>query len=121
MEVLGGETEPRQLVHGSAVIVIAAGVGTEIKITDGRGVLLDAGQLRHVRGCLLVAHVNGIPVLLAEDTVHIIAALIATIICLGAAHLHLMLQDLRHHAGLRAVVNRLKDLRYCKYLRSSCY
>ena len=64
VEVLGGEAERRELVHCPAVILVAAVTITEIEVTNGRGVLLNSGELRHVRRSLLVTHVYAISVLL---------------------------------------------------------
>jgi len=48
VDVLHREAEAGQLVHGLAVIIVPAAVGTEIIAPDSRGVLLNASQLRHI-------------------------------------------------------------------------
>ena len=47
------EAEAGQLVHGVAVILVAAGVAAEIKPPHIRRVLLYASELRHVRRSFL--------------------------------------------------------------------
>ena len=66
--------------------------------------LLDSRQLRHVRRCFLVTHVDAVPMLLSQDAIHVIGILVTAIICLRSAHLHLVLEDLRHHARLRVTL-----------------
>ena len=106
VDILHGEGKPRQLVHGLAVIIVPAAVGTEIIAPDSRGVLLDASQFRHIGRGLFVRHIDAVAVLLPEDAVDIIAILIAAVVGLGATHFDLVLQDFRHHPGLCAVLDR---------------
>ena len=42
---------------------------TEIEISNGRRVLLDARELRHIGGRFLVAHIDAVPMLLFENVV----------------------------------------------------
>ena len=69
MQVLCRERERRQRRHRLAVVIVATVAITKIEIANGRRVLLDARQLRHIRGCFLVAHIDAVPVLLFENTV----------------------------------------------------
>ena len=101
MEILRREAKTRQLVHGLTVIVVPAIALPEVEIPNRRRVLLDPRQLRHVRGSFLVTHVNRIPVLLSENTIHVVRILLAAVIRLGLSHLHLVGQNLRYHTGLR--------------------
>ena len=102
MDVLHRKAEACQFVHCLAIIIVPAAVGTEIEAPDSRGVLLDASQLRHIGRGFFVRHIDTIPVLVAEDAVHIVAVLIAAVVGLGATHFDFVLQDLRHHPGLGA-------------------
>ena len=87
VDVFPGEGEAGHLVHRLAVIIVAAIIAAEVEAPDRWRVLLDAGQLGHVGRRFLVAHVDAVLVLLPEDAVHIIAVLIAAVVCLGAPHL----------------------------------
>ena len=69
VQILCGERERRQLRHRLAVVIVATVAITEIEVAEGRCVLLDARQLRHIRGCFLVAHIDAVPVLLFKNTV----------------------------------------------------
>lgn len=95
VDIFHGEAEASHLVHGFAVIIVPAVIAAEIKCPDRRRVLLDTGQLGHVRRCLFMAHVDAVIVLRPEDAVHI-----AAVIGFGVPHLYLVLQDLRHHPWL---------------------
>ena len=99
VDILHGEGKPRQLVHGLAVIIVPAAVGTEIIAPDSRGVLLNASQLRHIGRGFFVRHIDTVAVLLPEDAVNIIAVLIAAVVGLGATHFDLMLQNLGQVCG----------------------
>ena len=67
VDVLHGEAEAGQLVHGLAVIIVPAAVGAEIIAPDSRGVLLDAGQLRHIGRGFFVRHIDTVAMLATES------------------------------------------------------
>ena len=69
MQVLRREREGGQLRHRLAVVIVTTVAITEIEIANDRRVLLDARELRHIRGRFLVAHIDAVPVLLFENTV----------------------------------------------------
>ena len=104
VDVFHGEAEAGHLVHDFPVIIVPAVIRSEVKCPDCRRVLLYSRQLRHICWGFFVRHVDAVLVLLPEDAVHIVAVLIAAVIGLGAPHLYLMLQDLRHHPGLGATL-----------------
>ena len=56
VDVLHREAEAGQLVHGLAVIIVPAAVGTEIIAPDSRGMLLNSSQLRHIGRGFFVRH-----------------------------------------------------------------
>ena len=104
MKVLRREAETRHLVHGSSVILIATVRITEIEAADRRRMLLDACQLRHVRGSFLVRHIYAVPILLAQNTIYIITVLVAAVVCLRSAHLNLVLQDFCNNTRFRVAL-----------------
>ena len=69
VQVLRRERERRQLRHRLAVVIVAALAITKIEIADGWCMLLDARELRHIRGRFLVAHIDAVPMLLFENAV----------------------------------------------------
>ena len=69
VQVLCRERKRVQLRHRLAVVIVTTVAITEIEIANDRCVLLDARELRHIRGRFLVAHIDAVPVLLFENTV----------------------------------------------------
>lgn len=67
VDVLYREAEAGQLVHGLAVIIVPAAVGTEIIAPDSRGVLLDASQLCHIGRGFFVRHIDTVAMLATES------------------------------------------------------
>ncbi len=104
VDILHGETEAGQLVHGLAVIVIPAAVFPEIEVPDRGCMLLNSRQFRHIRRSFFVRHVDAVLMLIPEDTVYIVAVFVPTVIGFSTPHFNLVLQDLRHHTGLGAAL-----------------
>ena len=91
MEILDGEAEGREFVHCPAVILVTALTFTEIKVTNGGGMLLNTGELCHIRRSLLMAHIYAISVFLFEDPMHIIGVLFTAVVRLSLPHFNFVL------------------------------
>lgn len=87
VEVLGGEAERGEFCHCPAIILVTTLALAKIEVTNGWGMLLNTGELRHVRGSLLVAHIYAISVLLFEDAMHVLGVLFSAIFIYHSAYM----------------------------------